>query len=161
MGLLDFFKGFFKKRGGEEKEKKMDDKKEYITWNDDYSVNIKQIDEEHKKLVGMLNELHEAMQVGKGKEVLSSILENMIKYVGTHFGNEERYMEKFGYPHYEKHKGEHKDFVKKTLEFQEKFNEGKLGLSVEVMFFLKDWTLNHIKGSDKQYAPFFNEKGLK
>jgi hemerythrin len=161
MGLFDFFKGFFKNKSGKEKEEKSAGKKEYISWDDCYSVNIKQIDEEHKKLVGMINELHEAMQVGKGKEMLSTILDRMINYVGTHFSNEEKYMEKFSYPDYDVHKKEHNDFVKKTVEFQQNFNDGKMGLSIEIMFFLKEWTLNHIKGTDQKYTSFFNEKGLK
>ncbi|MEQ8187272.1 MAG: bacteriohemerythrin [Candidatus Eremiobacterota bacterium] len=160
MGLFDFFKGFFKSKSGQEKEKQSQNTQEYITWDDSYSVSVKQLDDEHKKLVVMINELHEAMQVGRGKEMLSTILGRMINYVGTHFSNEEKYMEKFSYPDYEVHKQEHNDFVKKTLEFQQNFNDGKMGLSIEVMFFLKEWLLNHIKGSDQQYGPFFNKKGL-
>jgi len=160
MGLFDFFKGFFKSKSGQEKEKQSHGTQEYITWDDSYSVSVKQLDDEHKKLVVMINELHEAMQVGRGKEMLSTILGRMINYVGTHFSNEEKYMEKFSYPDYEVHKQEHNDFVKKTLEFQQNFNDGKMGLSIEVMFFLKEWLLNHIKGSDQQYGPFFNKKGL-
>ena len=158
MGIFDFFKGFFKHKS--EKEEQSAGKKEYISWDESYSVSVKQLDEEHKKLVGMINELHEAMQVGKGKEILSSILDRMINYVGTHFSNEEKYMEKFSYPASDVHKKEHNDFVKKTVEFQQNFNDGKLGLSIEIMFFLKEWLLNHIKGSDQNYGPFFNKKGL-
>ena len=161
MGLFDFFKGFFKSKSGQEKEKQSKGTSEYISWDDSYRVNVKQLDDEHKKLVVMINELHEAMQVGKGKEMLSGILGRMVTYVGSHFSNEEKYMEKFSYPDYEAHKKEHNDFVKKTLEFQQNFNDGKMGLSIEVMFFLKEWLLNHIKGSDQQYGPFFNEKGLR
>jgi len=160
MGLIDFFKGFFKQKSGK-REEVSSDKKEYMSWNDGYSVNIKEIDEQHKVLISLINQLYDAMQVGKGKEVLSTILDNMINYVGTHFSNEEKYMEDFGYPDYEKHKAEHNDFVKKTLDFQKGFSEGKIGLSVEVMFFLKEWTVSHIMGSDKKYSPFFNQKGIK
>ena len=161
MGLINFFKSFFVKKGGnKEEEKKSSDKKEYLTWSDEYSVGVTEFDNEHKVLIKMLNDLHEAMQVGKGKAVMTTILDDMIKYVGTHFANEEKHMVELNYPDYEEHKKQHREFVKKTLEFQEKFNDGKLGLSVEVMFFLKDWTLSHIKGSDQSYGPFFNSKGM-
>jgi len=53
------------------------------------------------------------------------------------------------------------DFVAKVSEFKDGFEKGKLGLSISVMDFLSDWLRNHIKGVDKKYGPFFNEKGLK
>lgn len=162
MGFFDFFKNFFKiNKKTAEKDAEERKGKDYVPWDASYSVNIKQIDEEHKILVDMLNELHNAMQIGKGKDALSTILDKMINYVGTHFAHEEEFMEKYSYPDYPAHKEQHKEFVKKAVEFQKSFKEGKLGLSVEVMFFLKDWTLNHIKGSDQKYGPFFNAKGLK
>ena len=43
-------------------------------WDDTYSVNVGEIDEQHQKLVGMLNDLHEAMEQGKDKDALQEIL---------------------------------------------------------------------------------------
>ena len=133
----------------------------YMPWEDHYSVNVKELDEQHKKLVSIINELHNAMEEGKGRNVMASILNSMINYVSLHFTAEEKYMTSFNYPDYRKHKERHKKFVKKALEFQNNFNEGKLGLSIEVMCFLKTWLANHILITDKEYSSFFNEKGLK
>jgi len=132
-----------------------------VTWNDTLSVNVGEIDTQHKKLVAMINELYDAMKVGKGKEITGKILNSFISYTATHFQQEEKYFDKFGYPDKENHKKEHVAFVKKVTEFKEGFETGKVTLTIDVMNFLSDWLFKHIKITDKKYSKFFNEKGLK
>lgn len=131
-----------------------------MTWDEKFSVNVKEIDNQHKKLVDLVNELHGAMSVGKGKEALGKILQSLIDYAASHFATEEKYMTKFNYPDFPQHKAEHDKFVKQVLDFQQGFNSGKLALSTEVLQFLKDWLIKHIQGTDKKYGPVFNENGL-
>ena len=132
-----------------------------IQWNDSLSVNVAEIDKQHQRLVGMINELNDAMRQGKGKEVLGKIVTGLHTYAATHFGTEERYFDQFGYPEADSHKKEHADFTKKISEFKDGFEKGRLGLSIKILDFLSDWLQNHIKGVDKKYGSFFNEKGLK
>jgi hemerythrin len=101
------------------------------------------------------------MALGKGKEVLSKIINELVSYATTHFALEEKYFEYYKYPETAAHKKEHADFVKKVGDFQNKFNGGVAGLTLEVMQFLKDWLVKHIQGTDKKYSAFFNAKGLK
>ena len=132
-----------------------------INWNDSLSVHVAEIDQQHKKLIEMINELNDAMKVGKGKDVLEKIVNNLIGYTATHFKTEENYFAKFGYPDTENHKKEHAAFVQKVSDFKTGFETGKLAVTIEVMSFLSDWLKNHIMGTDKKYASFFNEKGLR
>ena len=132
-----------------------------INWNDSFSVNVSKIDQQHKKLVTMINELSDAMKQGKGKDVLGQIVNDLIGYTATHFKTEESYFDQFGYPETDRHKQEHAAFVERVSDFKEGFEKGRLALSVEVMNFLSDWLQNHIKGTDKKYSQFFNEKGLR
>lgn len=132
-----------------------------VQWNDSFSVKVVEIDRQHQKLVGMINDLHDAMKQGKSKDVLDKIIKDLIGYAGTHFRTEEKYFDQFGYPDADSHKKEHSDFTKKVAEFKDGFDAGKLGLSIKVMNFLSNWLQNHIKVVDKKYGPFFNEKGLK
>jgi len=132
-----------------------------LAWDDTLSVNIDEIDEQHKVLVDMINGLHEAMRTGKGVKVLEPLVDGLKNYAVEHFGMEERYMEKFKYPGYLNHKKEHERFVGKVLEFETAFKQGKASLTMDVMHFLKDWLVGHIKGVDKKYGPFFNERGLR
>ena len=132
-----------------------------INWSDSLSVNVKEIDLQHRKLIDMINELNEAMRIGKGKDSLGKILNGLISYTATHFRQEERYFDKYGYPDTVNHKKEHVAFVKKVTEFKDGFEKNNLAVTMEVMKFLSDWLGNHIKGTDKKYSNFFNEKGLK
>ena len=133
----------------------------FIKWDGSYSVGVAEIDAQHQKLVAMLNDLHDAMRQGKGKDALGKILSGMADYTVTHFATEEKYFEKFGYPDAKTHNQEHADFVKRVSEFKSEFEKGDISLTIPVMTFLKDWLMNHIKGSDKQYGPFLNAKGIK
>jgi hemerythrin len=131
-----------------------------IEWSDELSCNVKEIDDQHKNLVAMLNELHRAMLRKEGQKALSSILGRMVEYTSYHFSTEERYMSMFHYPGLEAHRPEHAEFVSSVAQFQEEFALGKVGLSIEVMRYLSSWLTNHIMVSDKSFGPFFNAHGL-
>jgi hemerythrin len=132
-----------------------------IQWDHSLSVNVAEIDQQHQKLIKIINELYDAMRQGKGKEVIGKTINGLIEYAGEHFQTEEKYFDLFGYPETSSHKKEHADFVKKVTGFKSELETGRLSLSLEVMNFLSDWLKNHIKGVDMKYSPFFNEKGLK
>jgi hemerythrin-like metal-binding protein len=130
-------------------------------WSDTYSVKIGIIDMQHKNLVSIINELHQAMVAGHGKEQLGKILSNLINYTHVHFKTEETFMESHQYPEFTSHKSEHDRLTKTVLDFQAKFQRNEVGLTIEVMDFLKNWLGKHILGVDKRYAPFFNAKGMR
>ena len=132
-----------------------------ITWDDKFSVDIGEVDQQHQRLVDIINELHDAMKAGQGKNVLGKILLELIQYTGSHFAAEEKYFIEFKYPDAEAHKKEHVYFVQKVLDFKEEFEQGRMTVSIELLYFLRDWLMKHIKVSDKKYAPLFQEKGLK
>lgn len=131
-----------------------------INWSENLSVNIKEIDDQHKRLVTMLNELHDAMKAGRGNDSLRKIFDGLLQYVGTHFATEEKYMSMHSYPGYTAHKGEHAKLTEKVLDLKKRFEQGAPVLTVEVMNFLKEWLQNHIIGTDKKYGPFLNNKGI-
>jgi hemerythrin len=132
-----------------------------MTWSDKLSVGVKVIDDDHKKLVGMVNELFDGITAGKGKEALGKILDELVNYTKFHFGREEQFFAKTAYPAATEHKKEHDDLTKQVLDVQAKYKGGALAtLSLEVMNFLKNWLVNHIQGSDKKYGPHLNAKGI-
>ena len=132
-----------------------------IQWNETFSVNVAEIDRQHQQLIGIINELNDAMRRGQGKAVLEKIINGLVNYATTHFITEEKYFDKFGYPEANRHKNEHTDFVIKVSVFKNEFEKGNIALPLQIMDFLNDWLENHIKGADKKFGPFFNEKGLK
>jgi hemerythrin len=133
----------------------------FINWTDSLSVGVSEMDNQHKRLIAMINDLSEAMKMGKGKEALGKILSGLIIYTQTHFTAEEKYFEKYNYPLAPSHRREHATFVKKVSEVKTAFDAGKLSVTVETMNFLRDWLKNHIMGTDQKYTQFFNEKGLR
>ncbi len=132
-----------------------------IQWSNALSVKVKEIDDQHVKLIQMINNLDSAMQAGEGKNKVGEILTQMVNYARGHFALEEQYFEKFGYPDAPAHKAAHQKFIAEVVKFQQDFNSGTLGLSIKVLSFLSDWLRNHIMGVDQKYSAFFNEKGLK
>ena len=96
-----------------------------INWEKELSVNITELDEQHKKLIDIINDLHNAMLKGKSRDILDKVLDNLIDYTKNHFRSEEILFEKYNYPDYLKHKKEHDDLVKQVLEIQEKYKSGK------------------------------------
>ena len=131
-----------------------------IQWSDALSVNVAEIDQQHKTLIQIINDLNEAMRQGKGKDTLGKTIEGLLNYARTHFATEERYFDRFGYPKAKDHKIEHAVFVEKASEFKQGFDKGQISLSIQVMNFLSNWLRQHILGNDKKYSAFFNEKGL-
>jgi hemerythrin len=131
-----------------------------LNWKNEYSVNIKEIDDQHRRLVDMINELHEAMVQQKAKEALGSVLSKLVNYAATHFATEERLMQGNGYPEYAEHKEKHEKMTAKVLALQKEWQAGRTTLGIEVSQFLKDWLDKHILGTDKKYAPFLNSKGV-
>lgn len=128
-----------------------------FVWDDKkFSVGYKPQDDQHKKLVGILNELHDAMSAGKAEEALRKILDELVAYTTYHFSAEERLMKEHAYGGYGSHKAEHDALTKKVLSLQQKFHAGTTGLSLETSEFLKAWLMHHIQEVDKKLGPFLN-----
>lgn len=132
-----------------------------FSWNEDLSVNIDSIDEQHKKLIVMINDFYNNVSTRSSKENISILIAAMKKYTLEHFSYEEKYMKQFGYPDYEEHKKEHDSFVTRVSEIEKMFLEGKHFVSLEATVFIKDWLKDHIQGADMKYSDFFIKNGIK
>ncbi len=132
-----------------------------FNWSEKFLTNVKELDEQHKKLVSLINNLHDAMTKGKGKEIMGKILNELADYTDYHFKTEEKLLEKHAYPDYAKQKSAHDSFTKKVLDLKDRYHKGQTTISVEVMNLLSDWLKDHILRLDKAYGPFLNEKGVK
>lgn len=130
-----------------------------ITWTDQFSVGINQIDEEHKKLVQLINGLHDHMLAGDAKEIMGKVLDRVIQYTAMHFATEEKLMRQYNYPGAVAHFAEHKKLVTTAVDLQKKFNSGTHTITMETMSFLRDWLQHHIRESDKVLGKFLATKG--
>ncbi len=130
----------------------------FMEWSDRLITGVKEADEQHKKLISLVNDLYDAMKQGKGKEVIDKTLDELARYASYHFTTEETLMSKYGFPELANHKREHEDFKVKIKEFMDKKAKGEITLTMEVMSFLKEWLVKHIMGTDKKYGPFLTQK---
>ena len=131
-----------------------------ISWTDELSVGIGIIDDQHKGLVDLINELNAAMRQRRSDAVLVGVLERLKQYTVKHFATEEEFFDKFGYSDAATHKKAHRDLVEKVLAFEAELKSGRAKVTMEIMRFLKDWLVGHIMGTDKRYGPFLNSKGV-
>lgn len=132
-----------------------------IQWSEKLSVQVATMDQHHKKLIDMINELNEAMSKGKGKEVIGKIIGGLLSYTRMHFGEEEKMMERANYPDLSEQKNMHRLFINKVEGFKQDYEKGSIGLSIKVIDFLSDWLKNHILIEDKKYGPHVNQQGIK
>lgn len=133
-----------------------------MTWTDKLSVGVGVLDEDHRRLVALINELYDAMQAGQGKDALGRILNSLVQYTKMHFAREESFFAQTAYPAAAAHRTEHQNLTRQVLQVQEKYNAGvAVTLSLELLQFLKNWLIQHIQGSDQKYRPHLNAKGIR
>jgi hemerythrin-like metal-binding protein len=123
-----------------------------IVWNDHYSVKIDKIDQQHQKLISLLNTLHEAMLSGKGKEKLELILKELVEYTEYHFKTEEEIFVQYSYKDKVAHIKEHNILREKVLNYYNKMKTGEIVVSHDILKLLKEWLNNHILSVDKKYS---------
>ena len=123
-----------------------------IEWQRAFNTDIYQVDEQHKKLVAMINRLDESLRKGMGivNQEEGPVLVALVDYTKYHFDTEEKVMQKIGYPHYQKHKGLHEDLRRKIVSMLLRLKDGGSVSATELMSFLTDWLLDHIIQEDKK-----------
>lgn len=129
-----------------------------INWKSDMSVGIDSIDNQHKHLVDLINDLYRAMSEGHSKDIMDSILMELVDYGKTHFKTEEDYFATYGYSDAAAHIKEHEAFLTTVGDLVDKYKRGEYKVSMDTLHFLRDWITHHIKESDMAYTPFLQSK---
>ena len=129
-----------------------------IAWSEALSVGHPLIDEDHKKLVALVNKLNDAMSERRGKEVVGQVLKELADYTVYHFNHEETLQRQGNYPGYTEHKAKHDALIVQVKDLLAKVESGDLSVTVSVMGFLKDWLTNHIMQEDKKVAAYITGK---
>lgn len=131
-----------------------------LEWGSQYSVGIQGIDDQHKKLFDIINDLHWARTNSVGRSFISDILNRLIVYTIAHFSIEEELMLRHRYSNYDKHKLAHDRFKEKIREFILEYNAGKAELSTGILDFLIKWLQSHTTGEDKRMSQELNIQDL-
>jgi len=133
--------------------------RQYVEWKPQYSVGIDSIDRQHKKLIALINSLQTAVDYSAGAEYEREALNELVDYTKTHFGYEEDLMEKFGYPDFTLHRAEHELMISRVEQVLAEYQVNPDTAMQNAIDFLRDWLINHINGTDKQYSSFLIDRG--
>jgi len=127
----------------------------FFPWSDDYSVHVRIIDNDHKELVSLVNELHAAIVDGASEGVVGHVIAGLARYANEHFEREEKLMAEYGFPALAAHREQHRLFTRVVAAFEKVQGAAPGDLDHDrLAVFLKDWLIHHILDLDRQYAPY-------
>jgi hemerythrin len=123
-----------------------------VEWDNELSVGIRQIDEHHQHLVSLLNKAHESFVWGSQVGDRELIINELIDYASYHFSVEEELMKNCRYTGLEAHQKEHGNFITKIREIQYPGADEDIQGHLDIVTFLLEWLIMHIKVSDRAYC---------
>lgn len=129
-------------------------------WDESFSVHVKRCDEDHKKLLAIIQRLHESVVNNQGPVDTQGILAELLDYTETHFATEEGMLEQTKFPGLEMHCHQHQTFKDKLEELKKSFEYAPNDTALAVMEYLKNWLVRHIKMVDCQYSKHLNANGI-
>lgn len=129
-----------------------------LQWGETLSIQVDEIDDDHRRLVDLFNILNHAVSDGEAKNYIEAVLEELISCTVWHFKHEERLMLKYAYQGYEEHKTEHQELIESVKELQQKFQQAEQRLSSEDIEFLEHWLTGHILSADMDLGAYLAEE---
>jgi len=124
-----------------------------ITWSNTFACGIKLIDDQHKHLVDLVNDMFRHVTGNEEQEhvYFNKVIQEAVKYIKTHFTTEEKIMMATNFSGYAEHKRAHDNFIYTVAKnISESATLKRISL-YSFTKFLKDWILSHIAVMDKQY----------
>ena len=131
-----------------------------ITWTSKYSVGVQMLDDQHKGLINVLNEFHAASMRGKARGVASPLIRQMVSKASEHFAAEESLMESIRFPGLAEHRAKHKKLAGKVAEFVARHEKGDATMYTQLLYFMRDWLINHMLTLDSEYASWLASHGI-
>ena len=131
-----------------------------ITWNDSFSVGIDSLDQQHQKIIELINQFVDQEDQPFDRDHLGSVLSDLIEYGFEHLRLEEDLLEEHGYPDFQKHKHEHLLYVQKVTQTAKRKTSLSQQEFIELGHFLNEWWTEHILEEDMRYRPFFMDKAV-
>lgn len=132
----------------------------FLEWSPLFSVGVSSLDDEHRRLVSLLNDFQDACAAGRGPQAAFGALNALVRYAEEHFAHEQDLMDEHGYPERLRHRAEHERFLRRVFELAGEVDADAERGAEEVLEFIKTWLLEHVLGSDRRYGAFFAERGV-
>lgn len=131
-----------------------------IAWTDTMTNKVIELNEQHKRIVLMVDQLYVGLRTDKPKKEIKELLKMLVDYTSWHFSNEERYFEQFGFEFSNKHCADHKEFVSHLNDFRKKYQAGRIKFYDDVMRYIKNWIEDHFANADRKYETLFLKNGI-
>lgn len=125
-----------------------------IIWTDDLSVGLASVDDQHKQLFAIANDLLEAVESGKGEAVLKETFDHLKAYAEFHFKEEEAFMKEVGYPGISAHTAEHALLLMRVNTLWRLIQKGENISPKGVSLFVTEWITDHIMDKDNMIGEF-------
>jgi hemerythrin len=129
-----------------------------MNWSSKYSVGVEAIDNQHKALMNVLNELHAASMRGKASEVAGPLTRQLVFIAKEHFATEESLMESIGFPALAAHRAKHQELTAKIAEFASRHEKGDATMYTQLLYFVRDWQTKHMQTEDQEYAGWIGSR---
>ena len=121
-----------------------------IEWSDAFSVGVREIDEDHKRFLGIFNRFYGAFIAGANHASVLAALTEIADYAGRHFDQEERVMRKYRFPHLERHVRHHSEMLNRIDRILVDFEVGEMEMPEKILDFLRDWIVAHLSTYDRE-----------
>lgn len=121
----------------------------YVSWNPALVTGYAEVDDQHRELYALVNDLNAAALVGVDSAQVDQILRRILRYASVHFSTEEALMERTGYPGTDEHTQLHAEFAEHATEFANAFADGQGKPVPELAAFMQDWLETHIRTVDR------------
>lgn len=128
-----------------------------IEWTKELSIGFSEIDDDHKWLIAIYNDLDLSVTSKRNHEVIEEVLAELISYTFWHFSHEEKIMEAYEYPELDAHRLEHRELTDHAMDIQELYVQGDESVATILVPFLRNWLTNHLLGTDKKLGQFLAE----
>jgi hemerythrin len=128
-------------------------------WNSSLVLGLSQVDEDHERLVNLLNSCYRALMEHNPYNELAGIINELRDYSHYHFEAETNLMVSAGYPATYSHLTAHTEFTSSIQQFKERFQAGESFVALDILSFLNGWLVSHIQESDRDLANYLKEKG--
>jgi hemerythrin len=129
----------------------------FMSWSDDFSVGVGAIDDDHRKLIDLINELYDALCMEASADAIDEVCARLVEDTVRHFRNEERFFNDMEYPRASAHRAMHEHLELRAAQFRQEIGHTD---SVTGLRFLKEFLTHHIQGEDKRLGAYLNEHGI-
>jgi len=129
-----------------------------ITWSSKLNTGVKKIDDQHRRLVKLVNNLVTGIREGFADDITDGICRELVEYVAYHFRDEEMLMEDVEFPHLEEHRQKHAQLTASVRNYMETIENNRQIKPEELLNFLSKWLINHIIHTDMQIGHHIKER---